>query len=601
VTARVSDPEGVLGVSGTLRAERLADEMQLEVSGSCSDLYQRKGVDVTLTAKARDLAVVAELLELEQSLPPIAPVVATGTIRDRGETYGFDGTLQLGRPGDVWLEARAKVADLQSAQGVEVQLAFELETLDPIRTWLKHDLPRLSPLRGSAKLSDEDGSLGIEEFQVSGGSEIEVVVSASFDDLWQGDEISVTTDLKAKNLSALGKLAGIELPDAGPVRFKGTVTGAVERIRSAGMLRVDQTLIEGRWSGSFVADKRPSITAIISSPHLHLDDIGIVPRETQREPETESEWRATDPLPVEWLHAIDVDLKLRADRVTGYQGFELRNAAVAARLDNARLSVSNSTFRFRGGEIDLDLVLDARTANPQVSMDLHAAGVDLNRLMSQFEQDTEHTGMLNLVFDLNSEGTSVAQWIQNLDGTAEAIVWEGNLASRYGREFVHEFARVSLPGLKPQRQTASCIGAKFAIEDGVADSELLLLEAPAITVTGSGSIDLAGNAFKLRLFPHPRDPSLLSLTATVDVTGRLAKPVFTPVRRTLATGAARAVLANARKLGALVTSPLPLNRKELQSVCQRALGPRPDYAIDVAAPPVTAPEEKKRRWGFGRK
>lgn len=191
--------------------------------------------------------------------------------------------------------------------------------------------------------------------------------------------------------------------------------------------------------------------------------------------------------------------------------------------------------------------------------------------------------------------------MQNLEGKASTIISEGNVASRYGREFVVELARVSVPTLRTQDPTASCIGIEFVIDQGVARAELLLLEAPSITVTGSGSIDLAANEFNLRLFPRPRDPSLLSLTANVDVSGPLANPVFTPVRRTLATGAARSVLANARKLGTLVTAPLRLNQKDLEGICPRVLGPWPEHATDVAAPPPVKTKEKKGRWGFWRK
>ena len=98
------------------------------------------------------------------------------------------------------------------------------------------------------------------------------------------------------------------------------------------------------------------------------------------------------------------------------------------------------------------------------------------------------------------------------------------------------------------------------VKAGIADFEKLIFDGGDVIVSGTGTIDLARGTLDLRLVPTVRDPALLSISPTVDVTGRLADPVFKPVHRTLATSAARALIRRALEpAGALLR---PLTRRE---------------------------------------
>jgi hypothetical protein len=118
-----------------------------------------------------------------------------------------------------------------------------------------------------------------------------------------------------------------------------------------------------------------------------------------------------------------------------------------------------------------------------------------------------------------------------------------------------------LPSSKPPPlQTFGCFVAEAKVEAGVAKLEKLIFDGGNAIVTGSGTVDLARGTLDLRLVPTVRDPALLSISPTVDVSGPLADPEFKPVHRTLATSAARALISGALKpAGALLR---PLTRQE---------------------------------------
>ncbi len=73
----------------------------------------------------------------------------------------------------------------------------------------------------------------------------------------------------------------------------------------------------------------------------------------------------------------------------------------------------------------------------------------------------------------------------------------------------------------------------------------MYLEGDNITVTGVGVIDLARDELDLRLTPHIHKPGLVSVAATVDVSGSLTAPRFRALKRSLGASAARALYKNA--------------------------------------------------------
>jgi hypothetical protein len=174
--------------------------------------------------------------------------------------------------------------------------------------------------------------------------------------------------------------------------------------------------------------------------------------------------------------------------------------------------------------------------------------LDLTKLMAQFEEDTRFAGLVDTSFDLRSRGRTALDLRANLSGTFYAVQRGGTLALDYSRRFVTNMVKVSLPDLQfeaPPR--LGCIGADFEIHRGMLTVQKLVLAGDATTVWGEGRIDLARGEYDLTLTPRALDPGLLSIAATVRVTGPLADPRFSAVPRTIATSLVRGLFANIRR------------------------------------------------------
>ncbi len=70
----------------------------------------------------------------------------------------------------------------------------------------------------------------------------------------------------------------------------------------------------------------------------------------------------------------------------------------------------------------------------------------------------------------------------------------------------------------------NCAVSNFDVEDGLARSDEILMDAPRLTVVGNGTIDLDTEEIDVVLKPRPKDPSLVNLARPVRISGPLAKP-----------------------------------------------------------------------------
>jgi uncharacterized protein involved in outer membrane biogenesis len=295
---------------------------------------------------------------------------------------------------------------------------------------------------------------------------------------------------------------------------------------------------------------------------VYLDDLGIEPRPNaaptplrKAAAAAKPRWSG-GPLPFEQLRAVDADLELRADRVTGRSGLDLTDTRASFHLDDGELTIREYGSGFEAGSLEMLFRVDSRTAVPSIAFLGNARGVNLTRIMSQFQQRTGHAGLLDLAIEVDSRGRSFDEIRSQLAGRVEGRLRHGTLASKFGREFMREVAHVSIPDFRLRPESPiDCFALALAIDEGVARVETLRVDASKVVVTGTGSVDLASNAFDLVLTPEPRDPSLLSVAATVKVRGPITAPTFKPVRGSLATSATRAVLRNVWKPAGMLTRP----------------------------------------------
>jgi uncharacterized protein involved in outer membrane biogenesis len=561
VHAELTDEDGSLGLVGQIHAEAGEGGVSLDVEGGYDDLWKIDEIDVAVRGQARDLATLAALVEGAPEMPRLGPVAVSGRVRDRDGTFAVDGLrIELGRRDDVWLVISGSVDDLLSQRGVALDARFSIRDLASLEGLLDRSLPTVAGIEGSARLTDADGSLGLEDVRVeiAGSGEVQLSLSASFDDLLERDEVSLTATLRARDLAAIGELGGVALPPVGPVEFAARVRGSDESLGADDVrLRLGETRVRGSFSGSFTDGERPMLRASVESPHIRLQDVGLTP-DARRASPAPGAGQSEGPgvLPFEQLRAVDLELDLRAGRITGAAGLDVRDAHANVLLDDGELLIGNLAASYKRGRFVGEVHLDARRPEPELSLQVDVRAIDLARVLAQFESDTEGSGLIDLQVELRSEGRTPDEIVASLEGSSVFVLRDGTAASRYARMFVVNLAHTAFPMLRPRRQPrVGCVVADFEIEEGVATVRNLVVEEGEITVTGSGRVDFVRGVYDLELEPSTTNPGVVSMAPRVQVVGPLADPQFRPVKRTLASSMGRGLLSNARRAGGRLLRP----------------------------------------------
>jgi uncharacterized protein involved in outer membrane biogenesis len=262
-------------------------------------------------------------------------------------------------------------------------------------------------------------------------------------------------------------------------------------------------------------------------------------------------------LPFEHLRHVDLDLGLQFDHVGGFQGFETSDVRFTLRLQDGNLAVTDLSATYQEGQLNAELRADARTPVPKLEVGLKIRRMNLARVVSQVQEDTEFSGILDSDIDLEASGGTLDALRQSLDGRVAVAVRDGNAVSRISRKFVINLATSVFRGLHPSKKVPAvgCGVFHLEIEDGIATVHTFFLREKEISVTATGEIDLVRGQYDLRIVPKTTNPGIVSVAPEVNVTGPLEDPNFHAVKRTLVTSFGRGLLHHALKAGGTLLRP----------------------------------------------
>jgi uncharacterized protein involved in outer membrane biogenesis len=553
----VDDADGSLGVEGEVDLVR-PGRFELGVAGVFDDLRRFRELDARLDLRAPTLETLSRVLPrpLPFELSDLGPLEASARLVIGDGRLGLDQIdARLGDASSIWLRASGSVGDLRAMEGVELEAQAGAASTRELAAFFDRDIPPIGSLAAAVSIRDQDGSIGIERatLEVGQSDDFDLRVSGVFDDLLDFEEIAVEVAWKVEDLAVIAALAQIEIPAVGPLAFEGAVRGSAESLHADGRLELGQTVLDGDFSASLPPVGRPALRVGVHSPRVHLPDLlGALrsqgpPAQGRWDSALARWWRSDERQPIERLRAVDAEVRLEAERVTGYELLELKDSRISARLEDGHLSF-DSASDYEAGRLYSRLDLDASTDTPSIALELETFNVDLTRVMSQLQEHTEYAGLLDLSIDLAAEGDTPREASSTLRGHFGAMLRDGAIVNRYSRALSFDVLRVSIPSFLAEPDADApvrCLLALAPVEGGVARMETLYLEGERITITGTGQVDLKEGELDLRLTPRVHDPGLVSVAATVEVSGPIADPVVSPVRRSMLTSVVGALVRNA--------------------------------------------------------
>ena len=228
-------------------------------------------------------------------------------------------------------------------------------------------------------------------------------------------------------------------------------------------------------------------------------------------------------LPVAALRQQDADIGLNFASVRA-GGVDYRNVSGQLALAGGHLTVAPISAETPGGQAQGALEVDASRPVPSVGLVLHAPELALAPLLAALHQAADATGTVMVDADLHGSGDTVRAVAGTVDGHLGLAMVNGQVDNALlTRAFGKVLSSAHLPAELAGHTDVRCFALRLDAHQGVATVTAFALDTTRLSVTGTGTINLADEALALQLRPLLRIGGN-GVAVPVRVSGTLAAP-----------------------------------------------------------------------------
>ena len=534
----------------------------VEVKGSIKDITAQRGIDLRINAKGKDVANLSKISG--HSIPLKGSFALSGRLRDPAQSKFKLGDLKLKLGGNTM----AGSLDLNLSDK-QLQLAADLAApkfnLQPVTLPALETLSRiedLGPLKLAFELTGAGKKLAVDNLNFNWGRDdlIQVLLKGSINDLSAVRGMKLEFSAKGKDMSNFKKLGGPEIPFRGAFTVSGELidpapkvykipsfNAAVGDSNQRGWLELDLTAQKPRLTGELSSDKldlRPLFATVEKKSKGKAKSVKPAVQENQKA-KTKSKSAnsgvqnakifSAEPLPLETLSRMDVDLKIR-DKQVLFPTMALNDVIADVLLRNGNLEIKPFKFTMGGGKADVRFALQAQQTPATMAATLDIDQLEIGPMLDQLGSQRSVEGSLNANFNLDGSGNSIAALVAGLNGNMRTAMSNGRVTSDYLDLLEKYFGSGILRILSPfedkrEYSPVKCFVNNIEIKDGLADVKLLL-DTDRTSIFGAGDVNLKTEKLDLGIKPTPKKNampadisfSFRELSQPFRLGGTLAKP-----------------------------------------------------------------------------
>jgi AsmA protein len=255
-------------------------------------------------------------------------------------------------------------------------------------------------------------------------------------------------------------------------------------------------------------------------------------------------------LPIETLRKLDAHGTLRVASAT-FSNIVFTEVVMPLAAKDGHLRLGPTQARLYGGSYNGDIVLDARAAQAQLSLNEHVHATDIGALVKAAFDSARISGRADVNVAVTGVGNTDNALMRSLSGKIDANVKQGALI---GIDIAYELQRVNallkreVPPQRtgPARTVFNTLETNGTLDQGVLRIDALRMDTDFLKVRGRGTLDTATEAINYQLvtsvdkLPAGSGGSGLDALGSVEVpltiTGTLSSPAVRPDIGALAKG-----------------------------------------------------------------
>ncbi len=415
--------------------------------------------------------------------------------------------------------------------------------------------------------------------------------------------LDLTVSFKVDSLHTLSQLAETELPEFGPVDFRGTLMDIEGGYSVKGLsLNAGPSDLSGEIS-VITSTERPALTALLKSNLIDLSGMaGEEEAKQQAAKDPNAKIFSSDPLPLDGLKAADVDVSIEATRIiTDF--VTLENTTLGLKLNNGKLVLTPMTSTAAGGSLSSNITLDGSSGkSASLSTQVNIKNLQPELLPKLQGQVTGAKTDMNV--RLSGSGQSVAAIMAGLNGKVLVQTGEGFIKSKESDKESSSTLLKTFRNLKPGAQGEEgtqlvCYVMNLDIKDGIiAVDKNIAAVTDQMNIIGSGVINLQTEELDLGVTPEARKGlglNMSQLAELVRLKGTLANPeVGTDTKAALKAGLSAGAAVATGGLSILAQGLFDRTTADADP-CATALGIKP--AQSAAAEPAQQETEESTSSG----
>ena len=547
IVGKTLPPTGPFEVSGKLAgsAKALAlseaqgtikhESIKLSLMGGIDDLIALAGIDLKLKGSGKDLSQLSSIVG--KTLPPTGPFEVSGKLAGSAKVLALSEARGSVGQQSIKVALAGRIADLMALKGISLDVKGSGKSLGELRSLVGDKLPDTGPFSATARLTGSAQVLAVGKLRASvSQGNAQLAVSGKVGDVMKLSGIDLGVKGSGKNLGELGPLFDTQLPDLGPFRINGQLSGSDKWLELKSFsATVDQSDFAG-WA-KLEFGKRPRVTVRLESGLVDFTRIMDQARGGKKAEESKAEAGkaggarralfSDEPLPFDLLDAVDADIAFKARNLKARDA-ALEFGQLALRLDAGDLRVDKLEATYQGAKVSANLNLTAGTPST-VALRFLVQGFDLGRFLKETHTSQDVEGQVDLAADLKSRGNSRHRLMANLDGITGAVIGKGYVP-RFLDLLAQDLSRRVIPiwGRHKKAGELNCGVIQFTNKEGIGTSDAFLFDTQLAILKGDGEINLATEQLDFVLSPKPKDKSLFSLATKLHVGGSILDPRVRP-------------------------------------------------------------------------
>jgi hypothetical protein len=467
----------------------------------------------------------------EREVPILGPATLTGELRQQAEHFQL-AQLELAIDGeDLALATRGSIDDLQNLAGVRLQntvTGLDIQRLlATLVEGLQHD-GSLGELKGTFALHDRKEKWHIADLEISTsktGGPVEFMGRGAIDDLTGFTTANLDAELVVRDTALLEALSGLRIQ---PVRARLSVKSRPEVLDISARADAGDTSVQADVNIGHDNNRITSLRAEVTTPHLHLADLGLQASEDPEEnyapaADIEADTRTQLEKLLENSPDYPTDVQISVEGITG-ENTSIDSLDIHVTGENDRYTLRRFSMGYDHAQAELRGIIDLNPSPPAVSLAGEALGFPLSTLSRDLGAPSDIRGRMTARGGISASGTDTTALTASLDGSV-AIALEDTIiqGGAYDVLATDLLAWIYSGAVLETSTHLDCTMARFDIKKGVARTDSIYVQSERMIATGKGIFDLPGQKMDLTIIPRSRSRSF-QIPSEVRLKGDFGDP-----------------------------------------------------------------------------